>query len=296
MRPWLPIAFGGLLLVACSDPDPTIIEDAPPEAVCGNGTLELGEVCDGVLAAADSCAARGFAEGQLSCSAECVVDTAACIVQDEDADGLLYQDELAAGTDPTAFDTDGDGISDGVEVSTGADPLNAYSWPEGIWPDRLAAAQEAGLAPTGNGIGQVRPNFTVTDQFGAALTLHQLYGYVVVVSVGAVWCPPCQQAAEGSEEMFQEYVGDGVVFVEVMLDGINPGIDATQEEIDAWVSTYGITFPVARPTSQADFSDVSALPTFLIFDRDMRMVEFIEGFPGDSALSAEIAQAVQQAE
>jgi hypothetical protein len=45
---------------------------------------------------------------------------------DLDADGLEDEQEvLIHGTDPTQFDTDGDGASDGVEVTFGSDPLNA---------------------------------------------------------------------------------------------------------------------------------------------------------------------------
>ena len=45
---------------------------------------------------------------------------------DLDADGLEDEQEvLVHGTDPTLFDTDGDGASDGVEITFGSDPLNA---------------------------------------------------------------------------------------------------------------------------------------------------------------------------
>ncbi|MCA9621413.1 MAG: redoxin domain-containing protein [Myxococcales bacterium] len=294
MRATLFAAFGCLLLAAaCADPEPTIIQEDPPEAVCGNGTLELGEVCDGAtLAAQDSCVSRGFADGQIGCTSDCQLDVTACIVQDEDQDGLLYHDELAAGSDPTLYDTDGDGLSDGIEVTNGSDPLNAYSWPPGMWPNRLEAAQAAGLTGEGTAVGQVRPNFVVTDQFGEALSLHQLYGYVVVVSVGAVWCGPCNLAAQTSEAAFQKFVSQGVVFVEVLIDGPNPGKAATASDIEKWVLKYGLTFPVARTDNQQDFFDISSLPTFLIFDRDMQLNSISEGWGGDAALEADINNAI----
>jgi hypothetical protein len=43
--------------------------------------------------------------------------------QDKDKDLLADEDELEFGTDPSNSDTDGDGISDGEEVSEGFDPL-----------------------------------------------------------------------------------------------------------------------------------------------------------------------------
>ena len=43
--------------------------------------------------------------------------------EDRDQDGLANQEEQAMGTDPDNPDTDGDGYSDGVEVTSGYDPL-----------------------------------------------------------------------------------------------------------------------------------------------------------------------------
>jgi hypothetical protein len=51
---------------------------------------------------------------------------------DDDNDGLLDADELAAGTDPLDADSDNDGLLDGVEVDIGSDPLNPDSDGDGL--------------------------------------------------------------------------------------------------------------------------------------------------------------------
>jgi hypothetical protein len=48
---------------------------------------------------------------------------------DMDNDGLLNDAEVALGTDPRRFDTDGDGWPDGLEVEAGSNPLDANSRP-----------------------------------------------------------------------------------------------------------------------------------------------------------------------
>jgi hypothetical protein len=48
-------------------------------------------------------------------------------VPDQDGDGLLDVEEVAIGTDPLNWDSDGDGFGDGEEVlMLGTDPLNAH--------------------------------------------------------------------------------------------------------------------------------------------------------------------------
>ncbi|MHA1252691.1 MAG: hypothetical protein ACTSRP_22075, partial [Candidatus Helarchaeota archaeon] len=49
---------------------------------------------------------------------------------DSDNDGLTdYHEHYNYGTDPQLWDTDGDGYSDGDEISNGTDPLDPTSYP-----------------------------------------------------------------------------------------------------------------------------------------------------------------------
>ena len=52
--------------------------DAPP--VCGNNTIELGEVCDGTDLGGESCVSQGFDNGVLACLSTCQdFDTTLCV-------------------------------------------------------------------------------------------------------------------------------------------------------------------------------------------------------------------------
>lgn len=48
------------------------------DPVCGNGVRESGEACDGSDFGTDSCQARGFDAGSLSCTSSCTVDASGC--------------------------------------------------------------------------------------------------------------------------------------------------------------------------------------------------------------------------
>lgn len=253
---------------------------------CGDGTIDEGEVCDdATFDAFVSCTTNGFHAGELACSDDCTaVLLDACIDLDPDDDGLLDDQEAAIGTDPNLADTDTDGFTDGEEVDAGTDPLNMNSWPQdlGRWPNRTIQAQEAQIVPEGWAEGEVPPNVFMVDQYGAPLDLYQFYGYGVVVSVGATWCPPCNQAAATSQQLWQEHVGDGVIFIEQLVNGPQQGVNATDLDIQNWANQYSIMFPVTR-SEQPIYA--TSLPTFFFFDKNLVLVEKIEGYPGDVALA-----------
>ena len=79
---------------------------------------------------------------------------------DTDGDGLDYLAEQTAGTDPTLFDSDGDGLGDGEELTVFAsDPLRRDTDGDGMpdpWEIGFALApadpQDAGLDPDGDGL------------------------------------------------------------------------------------------------------------------------------------------------
>ena len=53
-------------------------DSARPPAKCGNGIIEPGEQCDGAAHAGQTCATRGFDDGQLRCTLKCAFDTLKC--------------------------------------------------------------------------------------------------------------------------------------------------------------------------------------------------------------------------
>jgi len=113
--------FAGAL--ECSADCQTIDESGCVENICGNGTIEGPEVCDGTLAAV-TCRDVEFADGQtyagglIGCSADCLeLDTSGCVEDiadlgpDRDGDGIPDDvDNCPDDANPRQLDFNGNGV------------------------------------------------------------------------------------------------------------------------------------------------------------------------------------------
>ena len=72
---------------------------APPPDPCGNGVIDPGEACDGLLLGDASCASLGFGQGDLACREDCLgFDPSGCAQPpDPCGNGLLDQGEACDG-------------------------------------------------------------------------------------------------------------------------------------------------------------------------------------------------------
>lgn len=104
---------------------------------------------------------------------------------DDDGDGLTNAEEAALGTDPALADTDGDGWDDGDELGGNTDPTAAADHPyTGGW---AIGACRHDLVPSGTDVGDVAPDFALTDQFGETLHLHDFCDREVLLVSAAFW-------------------------------------------------------------------------------------------------------------
>jgi hypothetical protein len=107
----------------------TEVHDEPGAAFAGNGGVSSTEANGGAVAVddADSGSNNGnTAAVDSAAPVETAAEPIADPASDADGDGLTYEVERKAyGTDPSNWDSDGDGVGDGEEVASGSNPLVA---------------------------------------------------------------------------------------------------------------------------------------------------------------------------
>lgn len=92
--------------------------------VCGNGTVEGVESCDGVNLHGSSCTHAGFVGGTLACTAGCAFDTSGCVVDPAATDHTFVISAIdlpTSGAESLALGFDLDGKpNDGVDNQLGS--------------------------------------------------------------------------------------------------------------------------------------------------------------------------------
>ncbi len=102
------------------------------------------------------------------------------------SDGACMTDaqEVQAGTDPYLADTDGDGVDDCAELDCVSNPTDPA---EKCYACGWKHKDPGNVQSTGTGVGSVMGNFTVTDQCGEQVDIHDFYGSYHILYHTAAW-------------------------------------------------------------------------------------------------------------
>ena len=110
---------------------------------------------------------------------------------------------------------------------------------------------------------------------GTLIRLSQYPGQPLVVNFWFPSCPPCRAEMPDLEQTFQNHKADGVVFIGVMLLGLD-----TAKDGQAFVDEVGVTYALG-PDEGSDLTkgyEVTSFPTTFFLDSDHRVVKKWGGF------------------
>ncbi len=190
--------------------------------------------------------------------------------QDRDGDGLTNADEAQWGSDPDDPDTDRDTYDDGVEVAQFTDPINGYDHPyTGGW--RIDACRNDLGEGQSYAPGSIVPSWSLMDQNGDGVRIHDFCDQVVVLASSTEWCVPCTQKAPFLAQMHDRYSHAGLMVVTLLgenTENITPSLD----ELKEWSAEFGANHPILQDvgfTVSLGFvaSPTMALPSTQIIDR-----------------------------
>jgi thiol-disulfide isomerase/thioredoxin len=87
-------------------------------------------------------------------------------------------------------------------------------------------------------IGQLAPDFTLSDLTGKSVSLADLRGKVVIVNFWATWCPPCRAEMPSMELLHRELSGEGLVLLAVNIEKTG------RQTVPTFLSVSPHSFPI----------------------------------------------------
>jgi peroxiredoxin len=135
------------------------------------------------------------------------------------------------------------------------------------------------------------PDFSLDNTAGFEVRLNDFKGKTIILNFWATWCPPCK-----AEMPDLQSVHNLLNQQEVVILGINQTNQDNPADVEAFIQSQGLTFPILLDLSGeiSSLYNVSALPTTLFIRPDGVIHKIIVGGPLPEALIlAEIQQISQ---
>ena len=121
-------------------------------------------------------------------------------------------------------------------------------------------------------LGDAAPNFSLSTLDRGGISLDTFSHRVLVVNFWATWCPPCVMEAPSLEHFVEKTRPLGVAVLGV-------SVDQDPMALERFVSTYHLTYPIARDPNQALAGRFGTrlFPETYIFDRRGHLAEKVIG-------------------
>jgi len=180
---------------------------------------------------------------------------------------------------------------------TGDSEPTEWTLPKNTWKQCGTPSSSFYDEPTGYDVGDRFPDARLMDQHGDIVSMWQFTDCVTIVDLSTGWCGPCQQLAQGVDEVYAEYGAQGVMYVTLLSQGVN-NLSADLSDVQSWSSKYNV---VDTPVL-ADPSDpkqglkshsqqiTESFPRIVSLDRDMRIANDNVG-AGDAETTEKLIKA-----
>lgn len=132
--------------------------------------------------------------------------------------------------------------------------------------------------------GEVAYNFEYPDINDKKLSFSDLKGKVVLVDAWATWCGPCKAQIPHLKKLEEELKDQNIAFVSISVDE-----EKDHQKWKDFVNTEklgGIQLFAKGWSEFAAYYKINAIPRFLVFDQDGKIVSVDAPRPSDPALKA----------
>ncbi|MEO1438590.1 MAG: TlpA disulfide reductase family protein [Bacteroidota bacterium] len=141
-------------------------------------------------------------------------------------------------------------------------------------------------------LGDLAPDFALTDVNGRVVRLSDFRGKVVYIDFWASWCPPCVQEFPYSKSLMRQFSTEDVVFVYISLDRNLPSWKTYVKNNDL----KGVQLFAAQvyESDVVKQYNVKGLPSYFIIDAQGRITESRAPRPSEPRAAAAIRSAVNR--
>ncbi len=123
------------------------------------------------------------------------------------------------------------------------------------------------------------PAITLKDQNGETHTLADYKGQVVFLNFWATWCGPCQNEMPDIQALYEDWDENAGEVVVLGVAGPNQGREGSADDIKAFLSEKGYTYPVLLDESGEAFYQygISGFPTTFMIDKEGNVFGLVTG-------------------
>ncbi len=133
-------------------------------------------------------------------------------------------------------------------------------------------------------LGQLAPDFELTDLDGQTVHMSDLKGNVVIVDFWATWCKPCRMALPHFQELHREYGDRGLTIVAIAMDKRGENV------VRPFVEKADLAFRVFLNDGRVDhdYCGIFSLPTTFVVGPDGRVARKYIGYRDKSVYQHDI--------